>query len=177
MSSRHERYAPIGEHQPLHVTTTGTTVPVGKAVSTTSSTTIAAGSNVVVTPASMNNIEVGMMLNFANGTGTAEDVKVKSVTATTFTADFVNNHSGAYTIISRRGAFLGRLVVNAAGTGVTITLYNGHPSVLPDAGAAFAVVTPAAGSTLIFDCAVDKGLFYTLAGTPGDYTLTFLDQV
>lgn len=160
----------------MHITATGTLVPVGLCVSTTSATTITAGSNVVVTPANMANIQVGMTLNFANGTGTAEDVKVKSVTATTFTADFVNNHSGAYTILSRRGTFLGKLIVNAPGTGVTMTLYNGHTSMLPDPGSAIAVVTPTAGSTLVFDCACDKGLFYTVAGTVGDYTITFLDQ-
>lgn len=177
MSSRHARRASVGEYQPLHITATGTNVPVGKCVSTTSSTTITAGTNVVVTPASMANIEDSMVLNFANGTGAAEDVIVTSTSSTTFTATFVNNHSGVYTIISRRGSFLGRLVVNAPGTGVTITLYNGHPSILPDAGTPFAVITPAAGSSLVFDCAVDKGLFYTLAGTAGDYTLAFLDQV
>jgi hypothetical protein len=127
----------------------------------------------------MNNIVPGMILNIANGTGTAEDVLVKSVTATTFTADFAYNHSGAYTIISRRGAYLGRVLINAVGTSITLTLYNGHPSILPDAGAALAVITPAANMPpQVFDCACDKGLFYTVAGTTaGDYTLTYLDMV
>lgn len=177
MASRHARRAPVYEYQPLHITATGTTLPVGLCVSTTSTTTIVAGSNVVVTPASMINIQVGMILNFANGTGATENVVVKSVTATTFTADFVNGHSGAYTIISRRGSFLGSFVVNSPGSGITVTLYNGHPSLAPDAGTPFAVITPATGMNLAFNCAVDKGLFYTVAGTTaGDYTMTWLDQ-
>lgn len=175
MASRHARYSPVGDYKPLHITATGTSVPVGRVVSTTSATTIVAGSNVVVTPASIANITPGMILNIANGTGSAEDIVVKSVTTTTFTADFVNGHSGAYTIISRRGTFLGRLAVGQVGTSVTITLYDGHPSTLPDAGAAIAVISPSSGGT-DFECVCDKGLFYTVAGTVGDYTLMYLDM-
>lgn len=175
----HNRMSPIGDYKPLHLTATAANpTAVGAQVNTTSATTIVAGTNVVVTPASMNNIQPGLILNFANGTGAAEDVRVKTVNpgAGTFTADFVNGHSGAYTIISRRGTYLGPIAVGAVGTGVTITLYNGHPSLLPDAGQVIAVITPAApGHT--FACYCDKGLFYTLAGTPGDYSLHYADSV
>jgi hypothetical protein len=70
-------------------------------VNTTSSTTITAGLNVVVAPASMTNIYVGQKLLFSGGTGTAETVTVLAVSSTTFTVTaFANNHSGAYTITS-----------------------------------------------------------------------------
>lgn len=64
---------------------------------TSSSTTITAGVN-VVTPASMASIYIGSQLNFSGGTGSAETVVVTAVTSTTFTATFVNGHSGGYAI-------------------------------------------------------------------------------
>jgi hypothetical protein len=177
MASRHERRAPVYEYQPLHITATGTTVPVGMCVSTTGSSAITAGVKVTITPASMTNILVGMYLNLSNGSGTHEDVVVLSTTSTTFTAKVVNSYASGFTIISRRGSFLGGFVVNAPGTGITLTLYNGHPSLAPDAGIPFAVITPATGMSLAFNCAVDKGLFYTVSGTTaGDYTMMVLDQ-
>lgn len=180
MAVKHSRVSPVLEYQPLHITATGTIVPVGLGVSTTSSTTITAGNGVVVTPASMANIYAGMILNIANGTGSAEDITVSSITSTTFTANFVNNHSGAYTIISRRGIDLGKIVVNTSTTSAaSLTLYNGHPAILPDAGVAFAVIDlnslPRAAH-FDYECSCNKGLFYTLTGTPGDYTLMYLDH-
>jgi hypothetical protein len=89
-------------------------------VNTTSATTITAGSGVVVTPASMQNIVVGSILYVSGGTGTAEYVVVTAVSyaAGTFTATFANNHSGAYTIV---GTGLAQISYN--GTGVTETAY------------------------------------------------------
>lgn len=171
----YSRITPVYSYRPLHITATGTNVAVGKQVATTAPTTIVAGSGVVVTPASMANIISGMILNFAGGTGSAEDIQVISTTATTFTANFVNGHSGAYNITSRRPIDIGTLVVGAAGSGVTITLYNGSQN-LGTPGAAFAVITPVAGATYQFFNEVEFGLFYTLAGTPGDYTLGYLDH-
>lgn len=177
---KHSRVAPIFEYVPLHITATGTLVPVGLCVSTTSSTTITAGSGVVVTPASMANIYQGQILNIANGTGSAENVTVSAISSTTFTANFVNNHSGAYTIISRRGIDLGRVTVNSAGNLATLTLYNGHPSLSPDAGGSIAVIDCSEVTPLEYGCSCDKGLFYTLAvsggGTNPDLTLMYLDH-
>ena len=164
------------QYRPLHITATGTGVPVGSNVATTAPTTITAGADRVVTPASMANITVGRYLNFAGGTGTAEDVVVKTVTATTFTADFVNGHSGAYTISSQRTVDLGNFVVNDPGTTVTVTLYDGHPSAFP-AGTAIAVIKPVAGDLgREYEVRCNRGLFYTLSGTPGDYTLSYHDR-
>lgn len=175
----HQRHACIGEYTPLHITATATLAPVGTCVSTTGTTSVTAGSNVTITPTSIANIVPQMILNIANGTGTAEDVVVKSVnpTAGTFVADLQNSHSGAYTIISRRASYIGNLVVNQVGSGVTITLYNGHPSMVPDAGTAIAAIVPSAVGTIEFECRCSKGLFYTVAGTVGDYTLMYLDEV
>jgi hypothetical protein len=75
-------------------------------VNTTSATTITAGAGVVVTPASMTNIVVGAYLYFSVGTGTAETVVVTAVTSTTFTATFVNGHSGGYAIAIAELAFV-----------------------------------------------------------------------
>lgn len=176
----HPRRAPVGEYTPLHITTAGTNVAVGAQVNTTGTTSITAGSNVTITPASIVNILPGMWLNLANGTGTAENVQVASVNvaAGTFVvSSLANNHSGAYTIISYRAIYLGAIIVNGAGTSMTLTLYNGHPSTLPAAGTPFAVITLAAGQDHTFNCRCNRGLFYTLAGTTaGDYTLTYLDS-
>jgi len=154
---------------------------LGNCVNTTSATTITAGSNITVTPASMSGIFVGQKLNFANGTGSPETVVVKQAPSggTTFTADFVNNHSGAYTILSVSGTWLGHLVVNQTGTGITITLYNGHPSVLPlpSKSGIIAVINAGENTPLLYNGVCDYGLFYTVAGTtPGDYTLMYLDM-
>ena len=66
-------------------------------VNTTSATTIVAGTQ-AVTPASMANIYPNTKLVLSGGTGATETVVVSSVTGTTFTATFVNGHSGGYTI-------------------------------------------------------------------------------
>jgi len=179
---RHQRFSPIAQYQPLHIFLQGTWVAVGNNVSTTSATVITAGNNVVVTPASMTGIYKGLTLMIAGGMGTAERVLVKSVDTVglTFTADFLYSHSGAYSIFSQKGTDLGRITVNNPGSGVTITLYNGHPANFP-AGTDFAMITPTA-STPFFDfgCSVDHGLFYTAAaagnGTMGDFTLMYLDH-
>ncbi|GAC1589074.1 MAG: hypothetical protein NVS4B1_33400 [Ktedonobacteraceae bacterium] len=65
----------------------------------TSATTIVAGTQAVV-PSSMANIYVNSKLVLSGGTGATETVTVASTTATSFTATFVNGHSGAYAINS-----------------------------------------------------------------------------
>lgn len=181
MASYHNRVSPIGEYTPLHIMSAATLVAVGMNMSTTASTTIIAGNKVVVTPVSMLNIVPGLILNFANGTGTAEDVAVITTSATTFTANFQYGHSGAYSIISRRGSDIGKVVVNSAGASGTLTLYNGHPSILPDPGTAFAVIdVSGVVSPLDYGCIIGKGLFYTLTvgsgGSAPDLTLTYIDH-
>ena len=165
------------QYRPFRITATqATAAAIGNNVATTSSTTITAGNGVVVTPDSMQNITAGRWLNFNGGTGSAEDVQVLSVTSTTFTANFVNNHSGAYTISSQRTVDLGEVVVNDPGTSVVLTLYDGNPNAWA-AGTAIAVIKPAAGDdTKIFKLRCNQGLFYTLSGTPGDITVTYHDR-
>lgn len=175
MPGRHGRLAPVGEYQPLHITATATFQPVGTAVNTTSGTAITGGQNNTVTPGNMNGIYPGKVLNVANGTGSPEMVTVISITATTFTAFFANSHSGGYTLCSVAPTFLGTITINKAGTGDQITLFNGCPNTLPKAGASSAVITPVAGQSYAFECVCDAGLFYSVLGTPGDYTLMYLD--
>lgn len=154
-----------------------TVTPIGNNVATTSATTITAGNGVVVTPASMSNITVGRWLNFNGGTGSPEDVQVLAVTSTTFTANFVNNHSGAYLISSQRTVDLGHLTVNQAGTSIVLTLYDGHPNAWVP-GTVIAAITPNVSEpTRSFDVRCNRGLFYTCTGTTaGDYTVTYHDR-
>lgn len=157
-------------------------VPGGRCVSTTSATSITAGSNVSVQPASMIGIYTGQRLNVANGTGTAEDVRVKSVnvSAGTFVADFAYNHSGAYTITSRNGGFLGPVVVNSPGSSCTITLYHGSPNLvpLPSNQGIIGVLQPSAtGQSYPYAWALDLGLFYTVTGSSAsDITGGWIDM-
>lgn len=61
------------------------------------------------------------------------------------------------------GTFLGSVVINKAGTGDTIVLANGTT--------VFANITPVAGATYIYDNKCNGGLFVTITGTAGDYTI------
>jgi hypothetical protein len=181
MSILHQRFAPIGEYTPLHINSAGTLVPVGQCVSTTSNTTITAGRNVSVLPFSLIGMYPGQRLNI-NSDAQAEDIVINSINPGngTFTADFQYNHSGAYTIISRTGTDLGNIVVNSPGSGCTLTLYNGHPSLYPDVGTVIAVVNPSVTTPLSYFCSCDRGLFYSLSitadGSPCDITLMYVDQ-
>jgi hypothetical protein len=167
------------QYRPFHINATqATAAAIGNNVATTSSTTITAGSNVVVTPASMNNIVAGRYLNFSGGTGTFEDVLVKSVDtgAGTFTADFVNNHSGGYTISSQRTVDLGDIEIGDPGTSMVVTLYDGNPNATP-AGTAIGVIKPAAGNdNKFFKGRINRGLFYACSGTLGDITVMYHDR-
>ncbi len=150
MASRHVRFSPVTEYQTQHVTATGTNVPIGTSVGTTAPTTIVAGSQ-VVTPASMSNIQIGQYLNFAGGTGAAEDALV-------------------------RGVFLGPIIIGNPGTSMVLSLFNGHPNASP-AGTTVAVITvPASATSYPFAASFDQGAYYTLAGTPGDITLQYLSH-
>lgn len=83
-------------------------------VNTTSATTIVA-STMAVTPASMQNIQLNQILRISGGTGAAETVVVTAITGTTFTATFVNGHSGAYTIVCTNiASILFASTINAA---------------------------------------------------------------
>ena len=105
-------------------------------VSTTSATTITAGS-MAVTPASMTNISVGQLLTLSGGTGATETVTVTSVVpGVSFTATFVNGHSGAYLIQSANLAS-----INYNATSVTETAYKPHQ--LPDPTNNIAVISTA----------------------------------
>jgi len=66
-------------------------------VNTTTTTTISAGSQ-AVTPASMTGIYLGQRLFIDSGSTPSESVVVTAVTASTFTATFVNAYSGTTTV-------------------------------------------------------------------------------
>lgn len=166
------------EFRPFRINALQSTVtPIGNNVATTAPTTITAGNGVIVTPASMNNIVPGRWLNFNGGTGSPEDVQVISTTLTTFTANFVNNHSGAYVISSQRTVDLGAVIVNQAGSSILITLYDGHPNAWVP-GATIDVISPNVSEpTREYMVRCNRGLFYTATGTTiGDYSVTYHDR-
>lgn len=181
MAKRHVRHAPVYEYLPLHITGAATAAPVGNLVATTSSTTVAAPGSVTITPASMANIYVNMLLNISGGTGTAEDVTVTSVTSTTFTATFANTHSGTYNISSYKGTFIRGVTVNQVGTTPELKLYNGNPNAKypgtsTTIGVIFADLKPTAVGFIDYPGVIDKGLFYDFSGTTCDITLWYGDE-
>jgi|GEM_PF-2936628 len=185
MAFRRTQYAPVGEYEPFHISAAqASAAPIGAWVNTTSSTAIAAAGSATVTvtdPTQLQRVTVGMPLVISGGTGTAEVVQVTAINpgAGTFTATFANTHNGTYTITSVRGVSLGRVIINAAGSGMTLTLYNGHPAITSSAPryGPIAVITPVAGTTLDFDCVCDYGLYYEYSGTTaGDITVTYIEQ-
>lgn len=180
MPSRHAVVSFIGQYISFHINAVqATATPIGQPVNTTSSTAVGAPGDVVITPASMASISVGMALVITGGVGTAEVVPVKAISGTTFTATFANTHSGTYTIRSRRSVDLGTVTINQVGSGMTLTLYNGDPalsSTAPGYGA-IAVITPVAGG-LSYGSTIDYGLFYTYSGaTPGDVTVQYITNM
>lgn len=173
MAVRHSPVDAYGAYQILHVSAkTTTTQAVGALVDTTATTVIAGAGVATVTPGSIANMVVGMRLAVADGTGTAEIVTITAIDAVnlTFTATFVNAHSGTYNLRSLRGTFLGPVVFGGLGSTVVLTLYNGHPAV---GGQTLAVITPAS-APFPFAAACDQGLFYAYTGTTaGDVSIHY----
>lgn len=184
MPARHAPTAPVAEYQPYHIgAAIANATPVGQLVNTTASTAITGGQSNTVAPASMAGITQGLLLVVYGGAGTAEEVVVTSVTATTFTATFANSHSGTYNITSKKGVDLGPAIFNQLGTGMTLTLYNGNPDAAlltqfanaPGYGV-IAVITPAS-APFPFGVACDYGLYVKYTGTTaGDVTLHYRPQ-
>ena len=81
------------------ITISGTTWPVDDMVNTTAAAAISRPGLQTVVPASMDNITVDTLL-YVDAGGTPEVVAVKSVTSTSFLADFRYAHSSSYTITS-----------------------------------------------------------------------------
>lgn len=73
------------------------------------------------------------------------------------------------------GTFIGAIIVNAPGTGITITLGNGTTTVPANV---FAVITPVNGGNYAYNGVCDKGLYIAIAGTTaGDYTVAATPMV
>lgn len=181
----------VGEYTPLHLAA-GLTTPflsgVGKciAISQTLGSTINLGVNTVAV-SSVKGMYQGQVLNFVQSGGTpAEDVRVLQIdpVAKTFTALFVNSYTSGVSvnITSRNGSYCGALLINQPGTGISITLSNGHPNLAPTPTdprfGIFAVVQPTAVGELWYQAECDFGLFVQVMGTTvGDYSLMHRDQV
>jgi hypothetical protein len=167
---------PDWQYRPFPISQAGAGA-IGRNAATTADDIIVPGL-FTVTPLSMAHITVGRWLNFNGGIGSPEDVQVLSVSTTQFTANFVNSHSGGYTISSQRTVDIGTLEVNQAGTGVIITLYDGHPNAWVP-GVAFAVINPNVSEpTRNYRSRCNRGLFYiaTSTGVFGNYTVTYHDR-
>lgn len=167
----------------VHITAAAGPLAVGRFQAQTTATTAIAGggASTTVTPVSMTNINQNDWLEIFGGTGTSERVQVTAIqyssgAPVSFSAVFANAHSGTYNITTRHKVFIGRVVINKVGTTDTITLYDGHPSWTIQPGQAFAVITPTAGGNYVYDAECLFGLYYTVGGTAGDYTITFLDS-
>jgi hypothetical protein len=168
---------------------TATTQAIGALVDASSSSAVAAPgqATIAVTTApgtTLEQLRAGMLLVVSDGTGTAEVVSVSSFSLTNashttanITATFANSHSGTYNLRSITGSDLGHVIVVNAGSGVTLTLYDGHPSILsgPGAGTVIAAIPSAAGvNTFRYNCELQWGLFYQYTGTTaGDITVHF----
>lgn len=172
---KHEDAIPQYKVLRVSALSTAALVGVGLCVNTTTATSITPGS-VVVTPGAMTGITKGKRLNIQNSTNW-ENVTVVSTTGSTFTAVFVGTYSGTTNITSVDGTVLGPIISNAAGSTVSLTLYNGSPTTLPKAGAIIAQFAPAANTTYGYAAICDLGLFYTYTGTTaGEFIIHYLDH-
>lgn len=179
MAQRHKQFAPVGQYTPYPITSVISTLTgIGHCVATTAPGPISVGVQ-VVTPASMVGIVEGLMLNVGDGAA-SEDVRVIAVTSTTFTALFLQAHSGSVNLTSRNGTFLGGLVIGSVGSGVTIEIHNGHPNLNPapthPSYGLISTITPVA-PFVPFPAVLDFGLYIKVAGTVGNYTLLYDDMI
>ncbi len=178
--SQSSRVAAFGEYGYVHLSAAAVAQPLiptsAPIVMTTSSTAVGAPGNVAITVASAFAIRPNQQLAVYGGTGTAEIVNVVSVAGTTVTATFANTHSGTYTLASIRPGKLGPVIVNNAGSAMTLTLYDGPPALAGTAfyGQTIAVIAIAAGQSYAFALQSNAQVFYTLAGTAiGDLTIHY----
>lgn len=73
---------------------------------------------------------------------------------------------------SGHGAVLARVVINQAGSSMTLTLTDGS------GGSTIAVITSTSTNPLIYAVEATNGLYYTYTGTTaGDITVSYLDMV
>lgn len=171
--------SPVGTYKFFPITGVLTTAAVGNNAATTATTAIAGGgASTTVTPAAMKNLNVGDWINVFGGTGTAEYVQINAVTATTFSAVFANAHSGTYNIVTRRGIYVGSLLVGDPGTTVVVTIYNGFPGSTPDTGEQVVLTAkPTVAGYIPFNGDFDRGLFVTVAGTVGSLAISYIDAI
>ncbi len=158
MPTRLQQFAPTGQYAPFHLAAAQATAsPVGADLATTSATAIPGGGvSTTITlaggAAAARALRVGQMVTIAGGVGTPEQVRVASrdAVAGTLTAVFAQAHSGTYRVTSQTAGWLGRVLINAAGSGMTLTLYNGDPAVASTAPGygVVAAVAPVAGAPL-----------------------------
>lgn len=172
-----QKSASVGDYTPLHVAATGTAVAVGQCYHTTSTDTITASASAQsMLVGSAAGISVGDWVNIYDGSN-GEDVQITAVNTGTnhISAVFTKNHSGTTHVTSKKEVFLGAVIINKVGTTDTITLYNGHPNA--QTSSVIAIITPATTrGDYQYQVRCLWGLFYTVAGTAGDYTITYQDS-
>jgi hypothetical protein len=176
---RYPKRASVAPYIPFIISNAiSTLTPVGRGIASTAPGPIAIGTQ-TITPANMTNITPGRLLNVGDG-ASSEDVRVISITGTTFTAIFQKTHAGTVTLTSRSGTILGGLLVSQIGSGVTIEIHNGHPNLSPNpvdpAYGTVAMIAPMLGYEPL-PMSLDYGLFIKVTGVSiGYYTLLYDDM-
>jgi hypothetical protein len=85
--------------------------------------------------------------------------------------NYSNINTNTTTTVKSGAGILHSITVNGTGAGETVTVYDNTSG----SGTKIATITPAAGSTLIFDCKFSTGLTVVTAGTtPADLTINYL---
>jgi len=182
MPTRRERIAPVPEYQPYNLTAKTTTsdgLAVGALLNTTTTSSVGgAGSATITLAAITSDVQIGTQLAIWNSSVADEIVVVTafSYTNKTVTATFANAHSGTTNVTTTKGVKLGTVVVNNAGSAVTLVLWNGVPGLNGATPPATKIGSIAcAYGTLEYFCAVDQGLWITYTGTTaGDITINTL---
>lgn len=125
--------APLGPHKayPLSAASANEQA-IGALLDATATAVGAAGSATItltLVEGDIGAIRVGEYLDCDTGASyervqvSAVDIPAKQVTAT-----FANTHSAGFAVRLTHGAFVGVVAVPQVGTGVTLSLYDGHPN-------------------------------------------------
>jgi hypothetical protein len=182
MPYRPSPVAPVPTYRAYHFSAATTqAAALGMLLDATATVVSAPGSATVtltILDGDLGAVQPGIDLLICDTGASCEAAPITSINpaAKQLTATFANTHSNGFACRVSRGSYLGGLTFNTAGSGMTLTLYNGHPN---NGGHPFAaIIPPAAAMPFALACACDQGLFATYAGgTPGDLTILALPSL
>lgn len=167
-------------YRPYRIPIAGIAIPVFPFVYTTGNTIITQTGVQTCTPASMAGIAPFMILMVyptSNGVGTPELIQVLTTSATSFTANFAQLHSGYY-LVSQKPGDLGQIQIGNVGTNAVLTLYEGAPALAGLYGSQGTVIGSYPLSTISGGYVPPSGylqntLFYTITGTGFQVTIWY----